>query len=65
MAEMLRGHKTQTGRGSGERVAALDGYLNWLRPHGHAPDPRSGRWSAVDHELANLHARYERACVED
>ncbi len=65
MAEILHLRKTERGKGLRDRARALDTGLSWLRPVDRqgALSPRG--WSHLDLELADLHARFERACIED
>jgi hypothetical protein len=64
MAEMYRGHTKEAGSGPREDAITMDVQLSWLRPH-HQPRAGAGHWSPVDQALVDLHARYERACIED
>jgi hypothetical protein len=65
MAEMLRGHRNETGSNSRDEAMAMDGHLSWLQPHRQSSRSRAGHWSPLEQALADLHARYERACIED
>jgi hypothetical protein len=65
MTEMLRGQRIETGSSPRDNAIVLDSHLNWLQPHRHAPRSRAGHWSPLEQALADLHARYERACIED
>jgi hypothetical protein len=65
MAEMLRGQRIESGSGPRDEAIAMDASLSWLQPHRQPSRSRAGRWSPVEQALADLHARYERACIED
>ena len=65
MAEMLRVHRAEMGGSAGGSVMVLDSHLIWLQPHRQGPRARTGQWTVLEQALVDLHARYERACVED
>ncbi|MHB1160546.1 MAG: hypothetical protein ACYC3V_09490 [Chloroflexota bacterium] len=65
MSELHHSHKTDSGQGVGD-WAATDNSLTWLRPTHARTAYGQPRWSpGLEQELVNLHARYERACIED
>jgi hypothetical protein len=64
MAEMVYSRNFERGKAAGDRLRILDSSLLWLRPTRLASLSPAG-WSNLDMELANLHAQYERACIED
>lgn len=66
MAETAHGYSTEKCDGVGEWIRLLDDGLIWLRPAGrHAHRAPGGSCHGPEQELADLHARYERACIED
>ena len=47
------------------RIRKMDNGLLWVRPpHSSLRGPLPA-WSGLDLKMVDLHARYERACMED
>ncbi len=65
MTEGYFGMAANRSDSSGERAWAIDQALTWVTPVGRPSLQRPSRWLRVEQELIELHARYERACVED
>jgi len=64
MVERIDGRKSEKGRGVRDWLMILDSGLLWPRPARQLPAGPAVRFD-LDLELANFHARYERACIED
>ena len=43
----------------------LDDDLTWVGQRGRTSARSRSRWPALDQQMSDLHACYERACVED
>lgn len=66
MAETVRGYAAERGDGVGDWIRLLDDGLIWLRPAWrNANRAPGGPHHGLEQKLADLHARYERACIED
>lgn len=64
MAETFSGDKTKGITLSWAK--ALDEWLTWVQPaHSAGSHSRLPWWPGMEQKLADLHARYERACIED
>ncbi len=66
MSECIHGWTVDKGDGVRSGAAAVDQRLTWLRPLALNLSQGSGQWQpALEQELVDFHARYERACIED
>jgi hypothetical protein len=65
MAEKYLGCATDTNDSLQDKVRAIDLGMTWLRPSNRRSLQSSARWIKIEQELIDLHARYERACIED
>ncbi len=66
MAEGANGYRADRVEGMPSWASALDNSLLWVQPHDRrARRVRLGWWPALEQEMLDLHARYERACVEE
>lgn len=65
MAGKYFGQATNTSDSAQEIDGAIDLGMTWLRPACRRSSQNSTRWIKIEQELIDLHARYERACIED
>ena len=65
MAEKFFGRATDTSESVQERDRAIDLGMTWLRPSHRRSLYGSARWIKAEQEMIDLHASYERACIED
>ena len=66
MSKSFWGDSVDKRDGMGNGLRALDDSLTWVRPSHRSATRSQGRgWPVLDREMADLHARFERACIED
>ncbi len=66
MSEWLDEYRIDRAEGAASWAKTLDDGLLWVRPfHGRHQQDHPRAWTGLDRSIADLHARYERACMED